>query len=104
MFNMIIMYGEADCSALRAKQLYAERYPHLRQPSRQFIVNLCETLHTTGSFFPRIEGRGPRRNIDREVEILEHIHNNSARSTRSIAREMGLSHTYVHRTLRDEGL
>ena len=55
-------------------------------------------------FYPRIEGRRPRRNIDREDEILEHIHNNSARSTRSIAREMGLSHTYVHRTLRDEGL
>lgn len=64
-------------------------------------------LRDTGSLLPRAEGRGPQRDdrtLEAEEQILDCIQENPARSTRSIARHVGVSHTVVHRTLKEERL
>ena len=48
--DMLLVYGECHKNAIRAKPMYAERYPERNQPSRATFERMCELLRRTGSF------------------------------------------------------
>ena len=47
--NMLLVY-ECHKNAIRAKAMYAERYPERNQSSRAIFERMCESLRRTGSF------------------------------------------------------
>lgn len=49
--DMHLLYGRANCNALRAKRLYAQKYPHRRVPDRKTFENVDRRLRETGKFF-----------------------------------------------------
>ena len=48
--DMLLVYGECHKNAIRAKAMYAERYPERNQPSRAIFERMCESFRRTGSF------------------------------------------------------
>ncbi|EZA52390.1 hypothetical protein X777_08882, partial [Ooceraea biroi] len=50
---MIIVYGMCEENAVRAKHLYAEKYPDRNQPSHSTFLRLSQMLRETGSLMYR---------------------------------------------------
>lgn len=64
-FDMILIYGECQKNSVRAKNLFAERYPNRVQPSRQMFINLCDKLRQTGCLNTRKSKREKRVTYER---------------------------------------
>lgn len=102
---MILIYGEGGLSSERALRMYRERFAMGRQPGRRMFVNIVQQLRDTGSLVSHIEGRGQQRSLEvllAEEEVLDAVDENPGVSTRSLSRQVGISHTSVHRILREQ--
>lgn len=102
--DMHFVYGECGGNARAAARRYAERFPGRRQPYRETFSAVDRRLRETGSVLPKNQEIGRGRDPDM-VNIEEHIINrveeDPSASTREIAREVGVSHWTVWRTLRE---
>lgn len=102
--DMHFVYGECVGNAPAAVRRYAERFPQRRIPHRETFIAVAQRLRETGSVFPRPREAGRGRQVhvlDAEVEILNSVENDASVSTREIAREVGVSHWTVWRTLHE---
>ncbi|ENN73836.1 hypothetical protein YQE_09564, partial [Dendroctonus ponderosae] len=106
--DMLLVIGECHSNVAEAVRTYANRFPNRRQPSAHVLRRPIQRARDTGRLAPRIEiesGR-PRgaRVPDIEELVLNIIAADPSRSTRSIAQQITLSQTNVHRIIAEEGL
>lgn len=102
--DMHFVYGECSGNANAAVRRYEERFPQRRVPDRKTILAVAQRLRTTGSVLPKNQdvGRGrDARIVNVEEEILHRVDEDPSTSTRQIAREVGVSHWTVWRTLKE---
>lgn len=98
--DMLLIYGECQKNSVRAKNLYAERYPHRSQPSRQTFKNVCDKLRQTGSLGVRKSERQKQViNEEMEISVLASVSRNPHISSRQIERESGISRRSILRIL-----
>ncbi|KAJ8986066.1 hypothetical protein NQ317_003360 [Molorchus minor] len=106
--NMILIYGEVNQNAARAAAVYRERYPGRHAPAPRTFVRVCQKLLDTGSVQScRGQDGGPGRSLrvlNAEQQILNRLEEDPSVSTRTIAREVGVSQSIVWRTLREAQL
>ena len=81
---MLLVYGEALQSTVRARQIYAQRYPDRRLSNERTFMSCSQRLLDTGSVVLRPQNRGPQRQINPETEeeILNVLANDPSTSTR----------------------
>jgi hypothetical protein len=102
--DMHFVYGECSGNANAAVRRYEERFPQRRVPDSKTILSVAQRLRTTGSVLPKNQDVGRGRNagmVNVEEEILHRVDEDSSISTRQIAREFGVSHWTVWRTLKE---
>jgi hypothetical protein len=104
--DMHFVYGECSGNANAAVRRYEERFPQRRAPDSKTILSVlvAQRLRTTGSVLPKNQDVGRGRNagmVNVEEEILHRVDEDSSISTRQIAREFGVSHWTVGRTLKE---
>lgn len=102
--DMLLIYGECGKKSRAAEEMYRERFPNRRVPSRQTFRNV-ERKMRTGSFpSPRgVLHARPARQEQNVINVLALIVINPHASVRSIAEEIGISKSSVHRILVDNG-
>ncbi|KZC10812.1 hypothetical protein WN55_01824 [Dufourea novaeangliae] len=89
---MLLIYDECQQKFVRAKNMYAERYPHRPPPSRRTFKNMCDKLIQTGSLSVRkSECRKRVTNEQNEIGVLGSVATNPHISSRQIERESGIS-------------
>lgn len=103
--DMYLILGECGGNFHRASNLYAVRYVNRRHPNAHVIERLDRRLRETGRMEPMqgVGGGRPRHVLQPEIEenILQIIEDEPRQSTRSVARRLNISHTAVHRVLRE---
>lgn len=83
--DMILIYGECQQNSVRAKNLYAERYPNRTQPSRRTFKNVYDKLRRTGSLNTQKSEREKRvTNEGNEIGVLAMVAQNPRVSSRQI--------------------
>lgn len=98
-FDMIMCYGEARGSAHRALRLYREKFPNRRHPANgDVIVRAAYRIRNNLSVVP-INHRESAVPMDTEL-ILQRFREDPGTSTRVVGRQLGLSHTTVHKVLK----
>lgn len=103
--DMHLIYGVADGNGRAAARLYAQRFPHRRHPSRTTFSAIHRRLRETGTMRPVLADTGRQRYArtpQTEERILEEIGVNPQRSTRSVARDVGVAHSTVWSVLHDQ--
>lgn len=102
--DMLLIYGESQGNSRGAVRLYNERYPNRRQPNCRTFVSVSQRLLENGSVIPK--KTSGRNRTDRvlavEDDILDIVAQNPTVSVRSIARQVNVGRTSVHRTLKEQ--
>uniref|UniRef100_A0A2S2PUA8 DUF4817 domain-containing protein n=1 Tax=Schizaphis graminum TaxID=13262 RepID=A0A2S2PUA8_SCHGA len=88
--DMLKVFYESGRSTLKASRKYIQQFPERKQPSRATFSNIEKKLRETGSFHT--------------VNVLAAFSNDPHASVRSVAKEMDISHTSVHRILKKNDL
>ena len=106
-FDMLMALGVCHGNAGRAARTYAERWPNRRHPRANVIRDLERRCLETGSMVParNFDAGRPHRvgNVQFGEEILNIVEDDPTRSTRSISRQLNVSHMTVWRTLHQDG-
>ncbi|KZC06777.1 hypothetical protein WN55_07550 [Dufourea novaeangliae] len=98
---MLLIYGQCQHNSVRARDLYAERYPQRSHPTRRTFKYLYDKLRTTGSLTHRKNSRQKQvTNEETEIGILATVVRDPCVSSRKITRESGVSQRSVIRVLR----
>jgi hypothetical protein len=99
-FDIILIYSECRRNAVKARQLYSERYPDRNIPSAHTIDNICQKLLAKGRWNATNRHRSkPVMHKANKVAVLVFIANNPHTSTRQISRGSGISCSSVIRIL-----
>lgn len=100
-FDMLMCLGRCDGNEGRAINLYVDRFPQRRRPSRNIIVRLRDRLmNERAGLQPRNMNAGrPNNNADDEI-IIRYFDRNKRESIRRGAVFLGLSRMKVSRTLK----
>ena len=105
-FDMLMALGVYHGNAGRAARTYAERWPNRRHPRANVIRDLERQCLETGSMIPALNVNAGRsrqvRNVRLEEEILNIVEDDLTRSTRSIGRQLNVSHTTKWQTLHED--
>lgn len=101
--DMHLMYGAAWGNAVEARRLYAENFPGRRIPDRRVFQAVDARLRERGIRIGAIERPRPRQ-PNFEDQILQMVEREPTTSTRKISSELGVSHTTVWRTIRNQQL
>jgi len=103
--DMAYVYGFCNGNALAACREYNLRFPNRRVPNSRMFASVCNKLRETGAL-PSSHISSERvneQNVD-EVESILQSAERSPTSTRRISTRIGVPHTRVWRTLRQNGL
>ncbi|KMQ86636.1 transposable element tc3 transposase [Lasius niger] len=101
---MIRLYFTNGEQAAPAAIEYANLYPNRHHPNPNVIAGAVRRLRETGSVLPNHrDGGRPRRirNLVMEDAIVAAVRNDPTLSTRSVARQLDVSHMSVHRVLKE---
>lgn len=104
--DMVFVYGFCNGNGNAARREYARRYPNRRLPTKSIFSTTFNKLRETGSFNIPVYGDGPFAPLQNEIQtvrILNHFDQEPSASVRRSGAELGLSPTYVWRTLRADG-
>lgn len=99
--DMLLIYGECRKNSRNAKALYQERFPERRTPSHMTFAMVEEKMRQ-GSF-PNSKHSHHDKPIQSEqnmVNVLAYVAVNPHVSIRTIAEEIGVSSSSVHRILK----
>lgn len=97
---MVLVYGECRRNVNNALQVYAERYPDRRTPSRRSFYRVVTHFVQDGSVQPRQRRRQrSATSEENDTAVLAAVAFNPHVSSRNIARESGISQTSVMRIL-----
>ena len=105
MTDIHLAYGEARKDARVARLLYAAQFPGRHCPTSRTIEDIDRRLREIASFRGRVDRRGRPRTVrtpEFEEQVLYMVGENPGRSTRSIARALGVSHRQVWETLHEQ--
>jgi hypothetical protein len=106
--DVYLILGACGNRADAAARAYAERYPARRHPDSNVFSRLDERMRETGNVLPTPplhRGRPrTRRTPALEETVLGMAAQNPCRSTRGIARKLGVEHRTVHFILQGEDL
>lgn len=101
--NMLLIYGECHKNGRQAAILYAERFPEKRHPAHGFFHTLFTRLVQHGMLHaPRRARNVHHRAADTINQVREAVLVNPHTSTRSIAHDLGINHTKVHRIIKKD--
>lgn len=103
-YDMIRLYFTNGEQAAPAAIEYANLYPNRHHPNPNVIAGAVRRLRETGSVLPNHrDGGRPRRirNLVMEDAIVAAVRNDPTLSTRSVARQLDVSHMSVHRVLKE---
>lgn len=99
--EMIFIYGECRRNVNDAVAMYAERFPDRRAPSRASFYRVVGDFTQNGSVQPKKRKRQATVNNEaNQIAVLAAIALNPEVSSRSIARDSGISQTSVMRILK----
>lgn len=103
MTDMHFMYGLANRNALRAKRLYAEKFPERIAPNRKTFERIHQRLCETGTFKQGGGTGRPRtvRTVQLEENVLNMVEEDPSTSTRKISNELNVSSGTVWHILRE---
>jgi hypothetical protein len=102
MADMHLIYGRAYGNSREARRLYQQSFPQQHLPHRQNFVNTDCCLRETRTFQPVTANWGRPLSVQTpnlEENILHHIEQDPASSTRGIAAVEHVSHMTVWRVL-----
>jgi hypothetical protein len=102
MADMHLIYGRAYCDSKEVRRLYQQSFPQRHLPHRQTFVNIDRRLRETGTFQLVTANWGRPLSVQThnlEKNILHHIEQDPASSTRRIAAVERMSHLTVWRVL-----
>lgn len=105
--DMVLIYGEVGGNAVRAKELYRERFPNRRIPDSRTFSNTVQHLRDHGSFKLQTQDRGRARTgriLNVEPQILDAVEAEPSISTRRLALRFDVSQFTIWRTLNEQGL
>lgn len=100
--DMHFIYGLCDGNTLASRREYENRFPGRRVPAPAMFARIHQALRDRGTF--RRSLREGVHNADLEREILDEVNRDPETSTRALARQFGVHHTTVWRTINREGL
>ncbi|KAJ8974419.1 hypothetical protein NQ317_015474 [Molorchus minor] len=102
--DMHLILGECRMNCRAAARLYSERFPNRRTPHHTTFALIDRRLREYGSFKKQAINAGRPRQVPPEVEeeILNVVENEPRRSVRSVARQLNVCKTNVHRTLKQQ--
>jgi hypothetical protein len=105
-YNMLAVYFQCFENAVMAERVYAANYPDRRHFSRKVFSRLARILRETGQVHPIRARRRTRhiRNANNSINVLAYVQVSPHLSIRTIAFDLGISKTSVHRILMDHKL
>ncbi|KAL4096583.1 hypothetical protein QTP88_021509 [Uroleucon formosanum] len=98
--DMHFIYGLCDGNTLASRREYENRFPGRRVPAPAMFARIHQALRDRGTF--RRSLREGVHNADLEREILDEVNRDPETSTRALARQFGVHHTTVWRTINRE--
>ena len=102
--DIIYVYGFCDGNALAACREYERRFPNRRQPSRRVFSNSFQRLRECGISKRQKLGRNIIHTAEQEEMVIDSVLNEPEISTRRISINLGLSQSFVWKTLNREVL
>ncbi|CAI6359122.1 unnamed protein product [Macrosiphum euphorbiae] len=100
--DMHFIYGLCNGNTRASQREYENRFPHRRVPAPAMFSRIHQALSERGTF--RRSLREGVQNVDLEREILDEVNRDPETSTRTLARQFGVHHSTVWRTINREGL
>lgn len=100
--DMLLIYGECLKNRRISRQLYQERFPNRHIPSEATFKNLERSLRQ--GHFPNNKRDTIERAVRCEqtiINVLSYVNFNPKVSIRTLANEVGISRSSVHRILKD---
>lgn len=103
--DMHYVYGFCSGNASESVREYIRRFPDRRIPDRKTFIRVHQCLRENGRFPTngRLVGNF-MQDVGLEEVVLERVSEDPRISTRTLAREFGVSQTFVSKLLRKEGL
>lgn len=105
--DMHYMYGRANGNGRAALRMYRAEYPDRRMPDHRIFQRLHRQLCETGAFDVNRHDAGRLRAVRTprlEASILDIVADRPESSTRTVARDVGVSHQTVCRVLNENRL
>lgn len=101
--NMLLIYGECQKNGRQAVILYAESFPEKRHPAHGFYHTLFTRLIQHGTLHASTRAQNVRHRTAEAInQVREAIVADPHTSTRSIAYDLGMDHTKVHRIIKKD--
>ncbi|GBM85566.1 hypothetical protein AVEN_43009-1 [Araneus ventricosus] len=103
--DMLLIYGECGRKAKSAANLYRERFPEGRHPTRQIILKVVKRLRETECVTSRPRVRRPR-NVGRKVQpedVIVYSLAHPQSSTKMISENYDLSKCHARTILNESG-
>lgn len=100
-----LVYGFCSCNAAESRREYSRRFPNRRLPDVRTFVRVHQHLAENGRFPTngRLVGN-VMQDVGVEEAVLNLVERDPRTSTRAVAREVGVSQSFVSKLLRKEGL
>lgn len=95
--DMLLVFGECRQNSTAAAQLYAERYPERRHPTRHYFPKLVQKMRIEPE---NVENAQFIISEDKEIDVLAYVQVNINSSVREIATECQISRNSAWRILR----
>lgn len=102
--NMVRIYIANNYSSPRAAEMYHRMYPNRRQPDRRVFARAFARFQETGSVNLQLRRERVRHVNNLVDDIVEAIGDDPTLSVRRIGQRFGVSKSYVHRLIQDEGI
>lgn len=93
---MILIYGECRKNSVLAVQMYTQRFPERRHPSRHYFKKLERKMRRE----PRVQNQEFIVNEELEINVLGTVSHNRSASVREIAEGLGSNRETVRRILK----
>lgn len=100
-----LVYGFCSSNAAESRREYRRRFPNRKLPNERTFISVHRCLSETGRFPTNGRSVGNfRQDVGLEEAVLNCVDRDPRTSTRAVAREVGVSQTFVSKLFRRENL